>query len=412
MPSAKPTVKFLTLGCKANQYDTQSIRESFLSRGFQEAYTKTFADYYLINTCTVTAGADQKSLQLIRRCIQSSRRARVIVTGCLAQKDYMRLAKIKGISLIAQKPFFRKKPITGFSQHTRAFLKVQDGCDNFCSYCKVALVRGKPRSKKLAEVLAEAKSLVDRGYKEIVLTGICLGTYGKDLKGKTTLLNLLDSLEKLQNLCRIRLSSIEPQDIDKDLVEYLSQSPKACRHLHIPLQSGDDRILKAMNRRYSSRDFEKLIGGLTKKIPGFCLTTDCMIGFPGEEEVNFLNTVNLIKKASPLKVHIFPYSARPLTKAAEFTDLVNPLDVRRRCLDLTQVALGCRHKVMRSFQGSIVQVLIERQTKDDPAYLEGFSDNYLPVKTPFKNNLVNCMVAVKLKKTFKDGLIGEYVDKV
>lgn len=412
MPSAKPTVKFLTLGCKANQYDTQSIRESFLSRGFQEVYFKNPADYYLINTCTVTAGADQKSRQLIRRCIQSSRHARVIVTGCLAQKDYLQLAEIKGISMIAQKAFFRKKKITGFSRHTRAFLKVQDGCDNFCAYCKVALVRGRPHSKKLAEVLEETRGLVDRGVKEIVLTGICLGTYGRDLKGGATLLNLLTCLEKLKNLSRIRLSSLEPQDIDKSLIEYLSQSPKACRHLHIPLQSGDDRILKAMNRRYNSRDFEALIGRLKEKIPGFCLTTDCLIGFPGEGEVNFLNTVNLVKKICPLKVHIFPYSVRPQTQAADFTDLVNPGDVRRRCLDLAKVALDCRHKVMRSFQGSIGQVLIEGQTKDNPAYLEGLTDNYLPVRTPFKSNLLNCIVAVKLKKTFKESLIGEYVDKV
>ncbi len=411
MPKANPTVKFFTLGCKANQYDTQSIRERFIGQGFQEATSDQPADYFLINTCTVTAGADQKSRQIIRRCIQAGPRAKVIVTGCLVEKDWRQLKMIKGIDLIIKKSFF-PEGISGFSQHTRAFLKIQDGCNNFCTYCKVALVRGKPRSKKLKDLLQEAKGLVSRGYKEIVLTGICLGAYGKDLGAKTMLIDALRSLEAIDGLYRIRLSSMEPQDVNAELISYLSGSQKACRHLHIPIQSGDDYILKRMNRKYKSKDYENLIIKLKKKIPGICITTDCLIGFPGETDVNFNNTVNLVKKSMPLKVHIFPYSVRPLTKAAEFSDPVDPQEVSRRCARLAKVAGDCRKIIMQSYLGKIAQVLIEGGVRGNFAYSEGFSDNYLPVRLPFKPEINNRVVPVRLTGIWDGFLVGEHVDNL
>jgi threonylcarbamoyladenosine tRNA methylthiotransferase MtaB len=398
------SIKFFTLGCKANQYDTQSIRERFLNKGFIECVSGP-ADYYLVNTCTVTSGADQKSRNIIRRCIQSAPGSKVIVTGCLAEKDWSQLRAIKGIHLIVRKSFFPEK-ISGFSQHTRAFLKIQDGCSNFCTYCKVALVRGKERSKKLKLILEEAKQLVACGYKEIVLTGICLGAYGRSSGAKETLADVISSLEESKGLLRIRLSSIEAGDVSPELIRCFKNCKKLCRHLHIPIQSGDDHILELMNRKYNAKQYGDLIAGLKSSIPGLAITTDCLIGFPGETEENFQHTVELVKDILPLKVHIFPYSSRPQTKAAGFKGAVDPRLIRRRCQALSAVAEECRKEFMRGFIGENAGVLIEKETKE--GYLEGLTDNYLPVKLPFKSGLKNVVVPVKLKSIRQDDFIGGY----
>jgi threonylcarbamoyladenosine tRNA methylthiotransferase MtaB len=404
------TIKFFTLGCKANQYDTQSIRERFLSRGFKEADKLKQPDYFLINTCTVTSGADQKSRNIIRRCIQSAPRARVIVTGCLAEKDWSKLKKIKGIGLIVKKSFFPEK-ISSFSQHTRAFLKIQDGCSNFCTYCKVALVRGKPRSKQLKHIIQESKQLVACGYKEIVLTGICLGAYGRSSPAKETLVDVIRELEKLKGLSRIRLSSIEAGDVSPELIKCFQHSKKLCRHLHIPIQSGDDRILKLMNRKYTGKIYENLISKLKAGIPGISITTDCLIGFPGETEESFQNTLNLVKSIMPLKVHTFPYSSRPQTKAAEFNGAINPKIIRLRCEKLAKVAEGCLRKIMQKFIGQKARVLIEAEVKGDFSFWEGLTDNYLKVKMPFMPGLKNEIVTVRIKSIQGGSFIGEYIDK-
>jgi len=411
MPKINPSIKFFTLGCKANQYDTQSIRERFLNRGFYEAQADRQPDYFLINTCTVTAGADQKSRNIIRRCIQATPKAQVIVTGCLAEKDWCQLKKIKGISLIVKKSFF-PEGVSGFSQHTRAFLKIQDGCSNFCSYCKVALVRGKERSKKLKQVLQEARQLVACGYQEIVLTGICLGAYGRSLATKENLVDVIGCLEEIKGLSRIRLSSIEAGDVSSDLIKYLQQSKKLCRHLHIPIQSGDDCILKLMNRKYNRKKYADLIAKLKAHISGISITTDCLIGFPGETEDNFLNTLDLVKMIMPLKVHSFPYSSRPGTLAENFNGLVNPKIIRSRCDRLSAVAGECRDKFMQKFLDQDAEVLIEGKAKNAPGVLEGLTDNYLKVKLPFRPNLGNKIVRAKLKSIRQDSFIADYVDNL
>jgi threonylcarbamoyladenosine tRNA methylthiotransferase MtaB len=403
------TIKFFTLGCKANQYDTQSIRERFISRGFKEAEVGKQPDYFLVNTCTVTSGADQKSRNIIRRCIQVAPRAQVIVTGCLAEKDWSQLKKIQGIGLIIKKSFFPEE-VSSFKQHTRAFLKIQDGCSNFCTYCKVALVRGKERSKKLKQILQEAKQLIDCGYKEIVLTGICLGAYGRSSGVKADLVDVIACLEEIKGLSRIRLSSIEAGDVSSGLIKYMQNSKKLCPHLHIPIQSGDDQILKLMNRKYSRKKYENLIAGLKALVPGISITTDCLVGFPGESEDHFQNTVDLLRKIMPLKVHIFPYSSRPQTKAAQFKGLVNPKTIRLRCNKLAGVAQICRKQIMQGFLGRNTQVLIESEAKGDPSFLEGLTDNYLKVRLPFAPNLKNAIVQARLKSIRQDSFIGEYVD--
>jgi len=404
-------IKFFTLGCKANQYDTQSIRERFLSKGFGETDGKTKPDYFLVNTCTVTSGADQKSRNIIRRCIKANPKAIVIVTGCLAERNWKDLADIKGVSLIAKKAFF-PEGISDFSQHTRAFLKIQDGCDNFCTYCKVALVRGRKHSKGMSEIIKEARALVDGGFKEIVLTGICLGGYGEDSSFGKNLVDVIKELEGINGLLRIRLSSIEAGDISCGLIKHMSESKKLCRHLHIPIQSGDDSILKRMNRKYTSRKYQNLIFRVKRAIPGVSITTDCLVGFPGETEDNFNNTVKLVNKILPLKTHIFPYSMRPGTKAAEFGGLVEDKMVNQRCAKLEKISTECRDRFMRDFTGKKVLVLIEGICKDNPGYLEGLTDNYLKVRLKFKPGLKNSLVKVKLRKALGDSFAGEYIDNI
>jgi len=405
------TIKFFTLGCKANQYDTQSIRERFLSKGFRVDDNKSKPDYFLINTCTVTSGADQKSRNIIRRCIQYSPKATVIVTGCLAERDWRVLADIKGVSLVVKKSFF-PEGISGFSQHTRAFLKIQDGCDNFCTYCKVALVRGKTRSKGIGNVVEEAKKLVACGFKEIVLTGICLGAYGKDLPGGKALVDAVDALARIEGLSRIRLSSIEAGDVSVKLIKYMAGSKKLCRHLHIPIQSGDDSILKRMNRKYTRRKYQDLISRIKRDIPGVAITTDCLVGFPGETEENFNNTVDLVRKIMPLKVHIFPYSNRPGTKAAKFSGLVDAKTIASRCAKLENASKECRDKFMRGFTGKKALVLIEGAYKGKAGYLEGLTDNYLKVRIAFKPGLRNKIIQAKLRHVAGDSFFGEYIDNL
>ncbi|MDO8489614.1 MAG: MiaB/RimO family radical SAM methylthiotransferase, partial [Candidatus Omnitrophota bacterium] len=399
---------FFTLGCKANQYDTQSIRERFLSKGFSDT-NKVRSDYFLINTCTVTSSADQKSRNIIRKCIRSNPRAKVIVTGCLVEKDRQSLVDIQGISLIIRKSFF-PEGISSFSQHTRAFLKIQDGCSNFCSYCKVALVRGKERSKEFNQVIDEAHKLVACGYKEIVLTGICLGAYGRDLSSKMDLVDVVNALERIKGLERIRLSSIEAGDVSFALINCFKNSSKLCRHLHIPIQSGDNRILRLMNRKYTREKYLNLIKRIKDNIPGISITTDCLIGFPGETEANFKNTLDLVREIAALKVHIFPYSSRPGTKAVSFSGTVVPSIIRSRCRKMEEIAKKSQLSFMRKFIDKKMPVLIEATAKDNPDFLEGLTDNYLQVRLPFRPGLKNKVVLARCKRVIGGNFIGEYID--
>lgn len=391
------TVKFYTLGCKVNQYDTQSIREQFAKVGFKEILNNKSADTYLINTCTVTAAADSKSRAAIRRCIRQNPRAKVIVTGCLVQNDAQSLKSIGGISLIISKSFF-KEGISDFSGRTRAFLKIQDGCNNFCSYCKVPLVRGISRSRSLCEIENEAAILARKDFHEIVLTGICLGSFGKDLKPKTDIVRLLKRLKQIDGLWRIRLSSIEATDVSDELIGLMATSPKICRHLHIPIQSGDDEILGRMNRRYKRKDYLALIEKIKKNIPEIAISTDMMVGFPGEKEKHFLNSMRLVDEIKPLKVHIFPYSVRPGTLAAKSNECASIEEVRQRLTRLNRVAYDASICYQNKFINKKMELLVEGHPNGRTDLWEGFTDNYL--KVIFRNAKAkqNQLVKVIIKK--------------
>jgi threonylcarbamoyladenosine tRNA methylthiotransferase MtaB len=399
------TIKFRTLGCKVNQYDTQSIRERFLGQGFKETKKNEKADTCLINTCTVTSSADQKSRGVIRSCIRENPEAKIIVTGCMVRDDWSSLAKIKGISLVISRSFF-SQGVTDFYGHTRAFLKIQDGCDNFCSYCKVPLVRGGSRSRPLREVIKEGEVLAARGFKEIVLTGICLGAYGRDLSPKLNLVNVITELEKISSILRIRLSSIEAGDLSEDLIDKISKSQKLCPHLHIPIQSGDDEILKKMKRKYLRKYYLDLIDKIKKKVPQVSITTDCLVGFPQESESNFQNTLSLIKKIVPLKVHIFPYSARKGTSAYEFGGK-NGLDlIQERCRKLKEVSEKCALSYKKLFLNKTVDVLIEGRVKQCYDSWQGYTSNYIRVLVESKDNLKNKIVSLRLQEIKDDFIIG------
>ena len=380
------SVKFYTLGCKVNQYDTQSIRERFLNCGFQELNNGKGADFCIINTCTVTLRADHKSKGVIRDCIRDNPQAKIIVTGCLVEKDAASLSKIKGAGLIISKRFF-PEGISSFSGHTRAFLKIQDGCDNFCAYCKVPLVRGRSKSRTLDKIVQEAGLLVESGFKEIVLSGICLGAYGLDLTPKLGLVDVIEALEDIDGLLRIRLSSIEISDVSCELIDKISRSKKLCRHLHIPLQSGDDQILKDMNRKYCVREYSNIIERIKNRIPEIAITTDVLVGFPGETERNFRNTVNLIQAIVPLRVHIFPYSPRAGSLAFNFQDRIGPRIVNQRAAYLKAVADSCSLIYKQRFLDKDMDVLIEGRVKDSSVLWEGYTDNYIKVRVKFGQNL-------------------------
>lgn len=431
------TVKFLTLGCKANQYDTQVIREQFISLGFKELNSNDPADFYVINTCTVTHRSDASSLNFIRRAKKENPKGKLIVTGCLTELDGDRITKIPGVNYIIKN---REKErivsllqglspegtvpsegISYFKAHTRAFLKIQDGCDNFCSYCKVPLVRGHSRSRPLNEIVNEARGLVKNGFKEIVLCGVCLGSYGKDLKKVTvtfgdchlwSLIEVITALENIDGLARIRLSSIEAGDVTDKLIKKIAASSKLCRHLHIPIQSGDDRILKKMKRKYSQADYISLLGKIKKQIPGIAITTDCLVGFPGETEENFRNTINLVRKILPLKVHIFPYSRRGGTLAAEEKTGTPPLVLKERVWRLKNIADSCALNYKKKFLGKKQEVLIEGRMKLKPDYWQGYTDNYLKVIIKSKANLKGRIIPVRLKKIKDDYFLANLLYKL
>ncbi len=377
--------------------------------GFKEIDNHLPADIYLINTCTVTKRADSDSLGFIRRARRENPKGKIIVTGCLAELDADKIKKVDSGAVIIKKGVVPKiKGISSFQGHTRAFLKIQDGCNNHCSYCKVPLVRGSSRSRPLHEIIREAEKLAGNGYKEIVLCGICLGSYGQDLNPKINLADIIEELEKLKGLMRIRLSSIEAGDISEELIGVLAQSKKLCRHLHIPIQSGDDEILKKMNRKYFRGDYLDLIAKIKTRIPQIAITTDVLVGFPGENESAFQNTLDLVKEIVPLKVHIFPYSEREKTAASGLRDNLSPNIIKERAGRLKKLACASASIYKEQFLGKTMEALMETRLKDNADFWEGYTDNYIKVLVKSKVSLKNKIASLRLKKTMGDRILAEF----
>lgn len=416
-----PTVAFQTLGCKVNFYDTEGIWQRFKSAGYAQVPFDDAADVYVINTCTVTHTGDKKSRQMIRRAVRSNPEAVVAVTGCYAQVAPDVVAKIPGVDLVVgndqkgaivqlveqvqaeQQPYrsvnnilktreFEELEVPYFEERTRANLKIQDGCNNFCTFCIIPYARGLVRSRKPENIAAQARKLAAAGYREIILTGIHTGGYGADLKDYR-LSHLLEELEAIPELYRIRISSIEASEIDDRLIEVLSRSHKVCRHLHIPLQAGHNQVLRRMNRHYTVEEYANKLARLRRALPHVAITSDVIVGFPGETDEYFEASLQFIQEQRFSQLHVFPYSKRTGTPAAKFSDQV-PEDVKAvRVHRLLELSRQLTRNYAEAETGKQVEVIPEGPLEFEDGttaagahpdgkpgfWLMGHADNYLRV---------------------------------
>lgn len=376
--------KIKTLGCKVNQYESQVIRERLISAGYHEAEGDREAGLCIVNTCTVTAKADKESREALRRFIRENPRADIIAAGCYCEKDADTIKSIDSrIRILSNRDKqdigtgTAKQGITYFKGYTKAFIKVQEGCNNFCSYCKVPYVRGRSRSREEQAVLREADNLISNGYKELVLTGICLGDYGKELKSHVSLARLAKNVSDINGDFRLRLSSIELQDITDELIDTMAFSGKLCRHFHVSLQSGDNHILNKMNRRYAREEFIERIMFIRSRMPDIGITTDVIIGFPQESEDNFNNTLDVLRSIRPSRTHIFTYSPRRGTKAFETPDTVSPAEKSRRYGLLKGITDKFAEEFKLSSYNKAQRILVETARDNITGSLTGYTDTYV-----------------------------------
>ena len=430
-----PKVSIHTLGCKVNQYETQSIRELFLNEGYEIVSFEEYADVYVINTCTVTGMSDRKSRQIIRRAKKINPDSLVIVTGCYAQTNPDAVIDIEGVNLILgtkdrkdiikhiknitpndKKSFvedimkvheFEDLKITNYQERTRAYIKIQEGCNQFCSYCIIPYARGPIRSRAEDEVLKETEELVKNGYTEIVYTGIHVASYGID-KGKPGLSHLLKKANEIEGLKRIRLSSIEPMTLNESFVNEIKDCKKLCHHFHLSLQSGCDETLKRMNRKYTTEEYKSIVRGLRGNYPDVAITTDIMVGFPGETEEEFNKTLEFVKEIKFSDAHIFKYSKRKGTVAAKRTDQITPEVKEERSKKLIKLCESLRDEYILSYVGKNLEVLFEQEVKG--GYFEGKTSNYITVYVKTNENLQGQYKNV-LIKSIKNGIAyGEIQD--
>lgn len=408
------TVALHTLGCKLNFSETSTIGDQFLKKGFSIVDFKEKADIYVFNTCTVTENAERECRQLVRRVLRANPQAYVILTGCYAQLRSEELASIEGVDAVlgsnekfeifsllnnfqkqklsciyvspsAELNKFGKASSTDADTRTRAYFKIQDGCDYKCSFCTIPLARGKSRSMDPDEVVNEFKLLINEGYKEIILTGVNVGDYGKSLN--FNLYNLLLRLIEIKGDFRIRISSIEPNLLTDDIIKLTSQSEKLCNHFHIPLQSGSPNILKQMQRRYTIEDYKNVILKVKNLMPDSGIGVDVIVGFPGETEIEFMETYNFILDLPISYLHVFTYSERPDTKAIEFSGSVKYNERKKRNNMLRILSDKKKKYFYNQMIGKESTVLFEHINED--GYLKGFSSNYIRFKNSFDESLVN-----------------------
>jgi threonylcarbamoyladenosine tRNA methylthiotransferase MtaB len=428
-------IALVTLGCKANQSDAASMAAELLDQGHRIVPSSQAADVTIVHTCTVTQKTDYQSRQIIRRMAARNPGGQVIVTGCYAQVSPESLQTIPGVDYVVgmaerkqipkiigakeksretavlissaeKNEGFEEGRTPHFPDRTRAFLKIQDGCNSFCSYCIVPHARGRNRSLTPERVLFQARELAAQGFKEIVLTGIHLGTYGEDLVPPPSLISVLKLLEKENLGLRLRLSSIEPREFNPPLLDYLAHSPRVCPHLHIPLQSGDNGILRRMNRNYSAAFFADLVHRLAQTIPDAAIGADVIGGFPGEDDSAFQNTMTLIENLPLAYLHVFPFSRRRGTPAAVFPGQVQPQVIRARCQALRELGEKKRDSFSRSFLGKTLKVLVEGKKDRESGLLKGFSANYIPVLLPGGEDLMNQEVSVEVTEVRNGKVIG------
>lgn len=439
------TVAFHTLGCKVNHYETEGIWQKFKDQGYERVDFDHQSDVYVINTCTVTNTGDKKSRQVIRRAIRKNPEAVVCVTGCYAQTSPGEIMEIpgvdvvvgtqdranmiqyiedheetrqpiNGVSNIMKNRVFEEMDVPAFTDRTRASLKIQEGCNNFCTFCIIPWSRGLLRSRDPENVLKQAQQLVDAGYKEIVLTGIHTAGYGEDRKDYN-FAKLLRELEtKVVGLKRIRISSIEASQITDEVIEVLDSSEKIVRHLHIPLQSGSDTVLERMRRKYSSSYYKEKVDKIKQALPGLAITSDVIVGFPGETEEEFMETYEFIKEIGYSELHVFPFSRRTGTPAARMDDQVVDEVKNERVHKLIELSNQQAKEYASRYEGEVLEVIPEERFEEggQQNIFVGYTDNYLKVKFEGTEDMIGKIVRVKIEKAgypYNDGKFVRIMDE-
>jgi len=401
------TVAFYTLGCKVNQYESEAISSLFEQKGYEVVPFEQCSDVYIINTCTVTNLSDRKSRQAIRKAKKNNPISIVAVMGCYAQtssEDVMKIpevdlvigtkdrkkiieyisrieageCQINAVDNIMSLRDFEELKVSTFKERTRAYLKIQEGCSQFCSYCIIPYARGPIRSRKPEDIIEEVKGLSQNGFLEIVLTGIHLASYGRDLKN-TNLLDIIQRLNMIEEIKRIRLGSIEPTTISEEFVSATAKMPKLCPHYHLSLQSGCDKTLKGMNRKYTTDDYRSSVALLKKYIPEVAITTDIMVGFPGETEEDFTTSLNFAQEIGFSKIHVFKYSPRKGTPAAVFENQISPQEKEKRSRMMIDLSDSLESQYFQKYIGKEMEVLYEQEMHDKKGYMEGLTKNYMRV---------------------------------
>ena len=422
----------MTLGCKVNQFETETMEGLFRVRGYDIVPFEERADVYVINTCSVTHLSDRKSRQLIRRAARTNPAACIAVTGCYAQvapeeiraldgvrvvigtKERARIVDYVEASLradtgalgtitdIMQARVFEDIPLQALPHRTRAFLKIEDGCQNFCTFCIIPYARGPVKSRELSAVAREMRLLVDAGFHEVVLTGIHLGAYGIDLAERPTLADACRTALAERGLRRLRLGSLESVELSADLLELMRTEPRFAAHLHLPLQAGSDAVLRAMNRHYTTAQFAQLVMEVRAAVPGVAISTDIIVGFPGETEADFAAGMDFVRRMGFARMHVFPYSARRGTPAARRTDQVPPMVRKDRAARMQTLAEELAEGYHRSMLGSVAEVLFETQ---ENGVTDGLTETYVRVYTdaPVTRGEI---VPVRLTHIYKDGVWG------
>jgi threonylcarbamoyladenosine tRNA methylthiotransferase MtaB len=432
--NAEKKVAFYTLGCKLNFSETSTIARNFVSEGFERVAFEEKADVYVINTCSVTDNADKRFKTIVKSALKKNEAAFLIAVGCYAQLKPEELASVDGVDLVlgATEKFNVTSYINDLTKNnvgevhsceisdadfyvgsysigdrTRAFLKVQDGCDYKCTYCTIPLARGISRSDTLEGVLHNAREISSKGIKEIVLTGVNIGDYGKGEFGNKrhehTFLDLVKELDKVEGIHRLRISSIEPNLLKDETIDFVSKSTSFVPHFHIPLQSGSDELLKKMKRRYSRSTYTERVHRIKSVLPNACIGVDVIVGFPGETDALFLETYNYLNEMDISYLHVFTYSERPNTEAVHLDGVIPKKTRAKRSKMLRGLSAKKRRSFYESQLGNTLTVLFENENKE--GYINGFTENYVKVKTPWNPELVNTLHTITLTEIDEDGLV-------
>lgn len=439
----KKTYKIITIGCKVNAYESEAVGLLLEQEGYIRQAEELVADVCIINTCSVTSKSDAKSRQKIRHLIKYNEGCIMVVMGCYSQLKYQQASEIKGVNIVIGtdkrlniidyiNEFKKNKKqiiinedsnnykkfehlnVFKFLDNTRAYVKIQDGCNNFCSYCIIPYTRGRARSRNKEDIINEIKMVVKNGYKEIILTGIDTGGYGRDLDNYHFIDLLKDIVNEVENLPRIRISSIELNEVSDEIITLLKDNDIFVNHLHIPIQSGSEDVLKRMNRKYNKLDFIKKIEKIRKISENICLTSDVIVGFPGESEAEFEETIQTIKKVNFARLHVFPYSNRQGTVASKMKNQIDPKIKKIRVHELIELSNQLHFEYAKKFINKEVKVLFESLDEDN-ILIKGHSDNYLLVTAPGKANDLGKIKKVLIKKISEKGmnltLMGEIINE-